>query len=626
MKKRLVIVLGIGLIILLAATALYHYRPRALYSSKPKAASQKQTEVWQVQDVPSLTLVRGQELIYDLTYIGSGRFPGQTNNALEERLQGTLHILILSEETDSYRVWLSIQPEGAPQLDNIPAPMRLSLQKSWTEGVGARMALRGFHIDPETTPGMDSTAAQFWQNLSERMQVDLPPVLLTPVWNQQETMAGGTVKARYEIDPTLLNPAMLGEKIYVQKSFDASPLPQRKLSGESLILLKPRFEGLDQLQAEAREVQELNGQSWASDTTLKLQWQKQNQQNEARVASLEARWGKSQAEGRAASSQETSIQKVALGSLGLDELWNLINQADSQHSQDLYLKLKAWVYLHPDEIQRLVDRLKGLSEGDPALKMAIRALAAAGQPEAQNALVDLLDQRQADVSLARKIITTLGLLPEPTLKAQQSLERLSQAPEDSAVRRNSRLALGMMGQRLGQSQNPEARKRAEQIEAQALENLRRAVGLAATTEALAVLGNCGLSRIEDLDPWLKHPDPAIRGQAFFALRFARPVGTGDYLVSHYPIEASAEVRRQILQAMSLRTRDDTWFQAVQKLLGHSLADEDKITLAKSLIGTVRKHREASLKILEQLLEQTQDAAVRENLAKYQETAKNQVAL
>jgi hypothetical protein len=44
------------------------------------------------------------------------------------------------------------------------------------------------------------------------------------------------------------------------------------------------------------------------------------------------------------------------------------------------------------------------------------------------------------------------------------------------------------------------------------------------------------------------------------------------------------------------------------------------------VGTVRKYREPSLKILAQLLEQTQDAAVRESLAKYQETAKKQVAL
>jgi len=260
------------------------------------------------------------------------------------------------------------------------------------------------------------------------------------------------------------------------------------------------------------------------------------------------------------------------------------------------------------------------------LKMAIRALAAAGLPEAQKALVELLDQRQSDVPLARKIITTLGLIPDPTREAQESLERFSQGADDSPIRRSSRLALGMMGQRLSQDQNPEAQKRAQHLEALAFEQLKRAEGLGATTEALAVLGNCGVSRIEDLKPWLTHPDPAIRGQAFFALRFAKPLSTPDYLVAHYPIEASAEVRRQILQAISLRTPDDAWFRALRKLVDQTLPDDDKITLAKSLVGTVRKYRESSLKILAQLLEQTQDAAVRESLAKYQETAKKQVAL
>jgi hypothetical protein len=303
-----------------------------------------------------------------------------------------------------------------------------------------------------------------------------------------------------------------------------------------------------------------------------------------------------------------------------------MNQPGSQNSQDLYLKLKAWIYLHPDEIQRLMDRLKGLDEGDPALKMAIRALASSGRPEAQNALVDLLDSRKSDVPLARKIITTLGLVPEPTAKAQQALQNLSQGPEDTSIRRSSRLALGIMGQRLSQSSDPDAQQRAREIEAQALQNLQKASGLAAITDALAALGNCGLSRIEDLEPWLTHPDPAIRGQAYFALRFARPTATSAYLVSHYQPEASAEVRRQIVQAISLRTPpDEQWFKAVETLLAYSLPDDDKIVLAKTLIGTVRKHREASLKILGQLLDRTQDPAVRESLAKYQEAAKNQAA-
>jgi hypothetical protein len=624
MKKRLLIVLGIGLLTLLTATGLYYFRPEALYSKAPGSGSARNTPIWTPQDIPLWTLVRGEELIYDVTYSGRGHFPGPDNQGFQVELIGTLHILVLSEETDGYRVWLNIRPEGSPQLSQIPAPLRSSLLKGWMEGTGARLATRGFVLRPEISSDTDGTVSQFWQSLGERMQVVLPASLSTPTWDQQESMAGGTALARYEIDPASLSPALFAEKIYIQKSFDAAPLPQKKINGESLILMRPHFEGLEQLQADTREVQELNGQSFSSDTVLKLHWQKRVTQNEARVASLEARWGQSRDEG--GSSQEASIQKVALGSLGLDDLWGQMHQPGTQSSQELYLKLKAWIYLHPLEIRRLMERLKILDESDPALKMTIRALAASGQPEAQKALVELLDQRQNDVPLARKIITTLGFLPDPTREAQETLERYSRGPEDSPVRRSSRLALGMMGQRLSQVQNPEAQKRAEHLEALAFQNLRQAEGVGATTDALAVLGNSGVSRIEDLEPWLTHPDPAIRGQAFFALRFAKPLNTPDYLVLHYPMEASAEVRRQILQAISLRTPDDVWFQALRKLAGLPLPDDDKITLAKSLVGTARKYREPSLKILAQLLEQTQDAAVRESLAIYQETAKKRVAL
>ncbi|WP_141733122.1 hypothetical protein [Oligoflexus tunisiensis] len=622
MKKRLLIVLGSGVATLLAATVFYVQRPEATDPAAVPTGGQRKAAIWKPQEVPTWTLVRGQELVYDLTYTGNGHIPGETDQAFEVRLLGTLHVVVLSEETDGYRVWLSIRPEGAPQLHDVPVPLRSNLLKAWIEGTGARMASRGFQIEPQLDSNMDPTVSQFWLSLCERMQVDLPAVLQTPIWELQEVMAGSSVSTRYELDPTHLSPGLLAEKIYIQKYFEATTQPQQSISGESLVILRPRFEGLDQLQADAREVQVLNGEDWTSDSVLTLQWLKQDTLAEARVASLEARWGQSRSE--AGSGQDSSMQKVALGGLGLDEIWSQMFQPGTQNSQELYLKLKAWIFLHPAEIKRLMERLRNLDESDPALKMAIRALAAAGQTEAQNALVDLLNQRHTDAPLARKIVTTLGLVPEPTLEAQKSLELLSQSAEDSAVRRSSRLALGLMGQRLSQKTDPEAQKRAAELEALALRHLQAAQDLADITEALVVVGNCGVSRIEDLNPWLTHPDPAIRSQAFFALRFARPNHAPEFLVRQYPGEASAEVRRQILHALSLRTPDAGWFSAIKGLLNHPLPDDDKITLAKILVGTVRKHRESSLQILAQLLAQTQDAAARETLTKYQETAKRQV--
>jgi hypothetical protein len=81
-----------------------------------------------------------------------------------------------------------------------------------------------------------------------------------------------------------------------------------------------------------------------------------------------------------------------------------------------------------------------------------------------------------------------------------------------------------------------------------------------------------------------------------------------------------------MQAISLRSPDEAWFQGLRKLMTRNLPDEDKIILAKSLVGTVRKYRETALNLLTQLLEQTQDAAVRESLARYQDTARRQIAL
>ncbi len=563
-----------------------------------------------------------RELVYDLDYAGNGVFQGQGDRALEFRLQGSLHILILAEDSDSYRVWLRLESAGSSQLHHIPSPMKQSLQQSWMAGLSARMSQRGFFLQPLIPNDLDPIAGQFWQKLAERLQVDLPDTLPLPEWTQEEKVAGGTMLAKYAVEQSQSSSGLENEKIYLHKSFDGSPRPHLTLSGESLILLHARFEGLQQIEAQSREVQQLQGQSWVSESVLKLKWQRQNQLDESQVASIEANSKESHAKGKP-SSQETSIQKVALGTLSLDQLWTLLDQSGEQISQELYLKLKAWVFLHPNDLKLLLDRLQNLKPGDAALNMSIRALAAAGHPEAQEALVGLLDQHKSDGPLARKIITTLGLVSEPTRNAQKALEQMSRAAEDDSVRRSSRLALGIMGQRLSQSQDAEASKRAQDIEGLAWENLNQASGLAAITEALAVLGNCGVSRIEDLDRWLKDPDPAVRSQAFFALRFARPPGTPLFLVESYSKDASVEVRRQILHALSLRLPDLPWFGALDVLLAQALPDEDKITIAKALLRSVKTFREESLKVMGDLLQSTQDARIRESLADYQKTAKQQ---
>ncbi len=623
MKKRLLVVLGLGLAIFAVGSALYRYRPQVLYSDQSPIKLKEPAATIESVKVPNWVLARGQQLIYDLDYSGRGLFPGPKDQRLDFRFVGQLEILVLADEAGFYLAHLRIIPDQLSQLKTVPPAMRQVLERTWLRGIGAHLKNRGFYLEPQLDRENDPLVKEFWLRLAERLRVDIPETLGQGHWEQQETMAGGSLTSRYELDLTQLSGDQQNQKIHMHKTFEGTLKAQSRISGESLVLFRPHFEGPEKIELQSRDSQVLQGQTWASESQLKLQWQKQNFLNENRLVSLEAEWNKVQPSVKG-SSGEISIQKVALGSMSLDDLWLMVGQADPQRSQDLYLKLKAWIYLHPEDLTLLMDRLRPLNDEDPALKLSIRALAGVGHEQAQAMLVDLLDQRKAHIPLARKIVTTLGLLPEPSERSQSSLEALSQDKEDSALRRSSRLALGIMGQRLSQQDNPEAVARADAIETQALETLRKAQGLAAVTEALAVVGNCGLSRIADLQSWLKDPDPAVRGPAFFALRLARPIETSQFLVDHYKTESAAEVKRQMLQALMLRTPDDRWFESIAQLLREPLADADKIALAKTLLATAKTRRRESLQILSLLQQQTQDLALRQTLAKYQEIAQKAV--
>ncbi|MCX6131910.1 MAG: hypothetical protein NTX25_22990, partial [Proteobacteria bacterium] len=315
------------------------------------------------------------------------------------------------------------------------------------------------------------------------------------------------------------------------------------------------------------------------------------------------------------------IQEIALGAKSFDEIWALISEEKLDTAdQDAYLKLKAWIYLHPDEMKTLKEHLQTLADTDLALRLSIRALAAAGHPAAQDVLLGLLQERQANIPLARKLLSTLGFIEEPSPAAQKVLEHLSQSAKDPSLQRSSRLALGIMGQHLKQSPQIDSQERADTILDHAMQRLRAAHTETEITDELASIGNAGPKHVAALKPWLGDSNPKIRGQAYFALRFAEPSETSLFLGSSYLTETLPAVRSQIVQALTLRKIDDEWFQAIQNLVSAGPAANDQLAIAKSLMRGMAINRTKTLDIFQKLQEKTQDGELKRALSSFQAVA------
>ena len=582
--------------------------------------------VWKSQSVPKWELVRGQEFVYDMDYSGSGLFTRADGSGLQFRVQGQFVLTVLNPEEGGYRVWLKLQDLNLTELDALPAEFKTNLQQGWQRGVLAKLANRGFQLDLLAGPLGSGSDQAFWRRFLERIKVEVPLDLPNPYWQQQDLPSGAAVSTHYKVMAWQSRQLKSQEDIILRKSFRGSLSLGRFVNGHADVTLGPNFSGLKSLAYQDQENQNNQEHSWNIESKLSLRLFRLVQLNSQQILALESQL--SQASWAQKSlNQELQFQKVALGQSNFQEIWALLQSSTGEsETQANYLKLKAWISLHPAQLPLLNAQLQSLEDSDALLNLSIRALAAAGHHPAQQALLQILEERRESIPVARKLIMTIGFLADPSSEAQKALEVLSLTGGDSSLRRGSRLALGVMGQHLKQSPGLEAQQRGQRILAEAQKDLLKAKNPADKAMALAVIGNSGPKNFQDLEPWLRDSDASIRAQAFFALRFADDIETPQFFAASFLIEKDLEVRRQILLALSIRNIDLNWFQALEVLAANSSSADDQIAIARSLMRSYRLQQKESLVVFNLLQTHAVSGQVEQILTNYMAAAQGQTHL
>jgi hypothetical protein len=221
---------------------------------------------------------------------------------------------------------------------------------------------------------------------------------------------------------------------------------------------------------------------------------------------------------------------------------------------------------------------------DPATRTVVGALVAAGTPEIQAALVQLVDARVDDVAFVKLVVPTLGFLAKPTVATERAVRALTEDTAPEATRINAHLTLGVMASRFGGGDVPRGTAIVEDYAAR--------LAAAKTDDErrrwLSVLGNAGTPEAAAaIEAQLDTTDPVLRSRALEALRrVASP--DADARLVHALDDGDPGVRGSAAWSLSYRQATP---ETLHALLG-KLAGERDEKVAVALLDVVWPRRAA----------------------------------
>jgi HEAT repeat protein len=278
--------------------------------------------------------------------------------------------------------------------------------------------------------------------------------------------------------------------------------------------------------------------------------------------------------------QLTAIHEAKLGNDSFETIKTALDAIEHGSSKssysEVYSKVKALIYLHPDVCAQLGTLLQSSDSGGPVAQLIGGALAAVGNAEAQDALINAMRTRRDDAATIQLLIA-LAAVKRPTLIAQYAVEELAWQSPGSSVGRAAQLTVGSMAHNLKQI-SPE---RAASIVEHATTRLSGVSG--AETQLIALLGNAGAREaLPVLERFLDHPSAEIRSRTALALRFIDAQQADEMLSKTLLSDADESVRIQAATALEFRTVTQTNFDAQRAALLSDKSDILRMRVMRNL--------------------------------------------
>lgn len=418
--------------------------------------------------------------------------------------------------------------------------------------------------------------ADFWRHLLTKIQVQPPEGNYVQQWVTSEKSAYGTVDSAYK-RLSLNKNDLDSAKTSFEKTYVFMPQPQMEVTlscqgdwdhGQSVIL-----------KLDCQEFLVFSGSKGqtriSNEISLKMQ----------KILPLNAsdldRMTKMTSYASSISDQPRKFeaQKKLLDGKSLDDVLTLVDQTGgNERDADAYLNLKAWIYVHQDQLDDIYNQLTHLTRNDPKFRLGLRALMGVGSKETQLVLTQLLnDSLVGDKTKAQSVIGAMALVKRPIIESEQRLKDLSKSHEDPMIKKSSTLALGAMGQKLSQGGSSE-QDRYRQILGEFTSQLQNAKSPQQIIDILAALGNIGTEdTLELLLPYIKSENADIASAALFSLRLIPSAASFDLLFAART-RPQSQVRMKAAKALGFHSLGAEEL----KLIGRWLQEDKDLLVRRQL--------------------------------------------
>lgn len=253
---------------------------------------------------------------------------------------------------------------------------------------------------------------------------------------------------------------------------------------------------------------------------------------------------------------------------------------NGRSSATLFLKLRSLFILQPDTAKLAMERL--LTMTDPSAKtyqLLLGALGSAGTPEAQAALVSLIED--AEVTRARQAaISLLGRVEVPTRESENALRRLLiEVSKDDPVHNTVVLALGNQARMLRTRDDDRYRALVDD----ALSNAQSAESLGDKTTVLAALGNTTAPRaLKVLSGALSDERAQVRESAARALAGIECARATVLLFDALEQDIDVSVRRAAAAGLGRRRLSETQIERVTRHFEGEKAEQVRISMLRAI--------------------------------------------
>ncbi|WP_434390086.1 HEAT repeat domain-containing protein [Melittangium boletus] len=594
---------------------------------------------WSHGDTAELTLtcVPGQSRVYALSYASRGQMSDPTfglsagdapeGQSVRTEVQGRWRETCVRGDATSHVLEVSVEDakgqflaQGGVGGGGAPSDVReLVAGQSYVE-LGADGVVKRIHFDARMSPLGQNLLRDM---LSLRSMRVTGPTHDGATWSSDEEDANGPYSTTYTLTLPEEGLARIskGTRVYAppassQKMAKWAPLVRAKPStGGELVLerdtLQPRSLRAHvevELVASARTI----GQS---QSHLELSPTAQTAVAAVDTRALQDAYSTRAAQGGrpgdlAARDADARIEeRIQREELGGDTWATLLEKAAASEPDraKLFLKFKALFLLHP-EACRDASALLATAKGPHELRFQLvaGALASAGTPEAQHALVAAVDATSDRLPHQRTLSSLLGTVSKPTSDTESLLRSLVKGHAQDEVRDTARLALGNVARSL-QTDDPQ---RAERLIQDSLAYARSAREPEERVVALQALGNTGAPQgYEVIERTVREPDASLRQTGAAALRFMETDAAERLLLELASRDESDRVRSEAISALSFRTLSPMTVDTLKQRVRVDPSESVRQLLVKVLADEAPRYADISL-TLEEVSRADASASVR----------------